>query len=179
MRSRVLAGERPLPLGFKWPNREVPIAFINVSPYTSSSSSSSFSFSSSSSSSFSSSSRSSFPTSPSSPSPTSLLNDDSKKNIEKNDVNMNKIENISDDRNDYIIPYFIKQYESTSNSNSNYSTFISSSSSTSTSSSTTTSSTPSSTSFSYSNLAEAEVLCGVVQGFLDQGMTLDQVWNYI
>ena len=32
-----------------------------------------------------------------------------------------------------------------------------------------------SSSFSYSNAAEAEVLCGVVQGLLDKGITLDKV----
>ena len=32
VQSKVHASERPLPPGFNWPNKEVPVAFIDVSP---------------------------------------------------------------------------------------------------------------------------------------------------
>jgi hypothetical protein len=99
--------ERPLPLGFDWPNKRVPVVFIDVSPSPSTSSSSSFSSSTASES--------------ASPSLTPPVGS-------------------------------VLQYESYSSSNASKSK-----------------------SFSYSNLAEAEVLCGVVQGLLDKGTLLSQV----
>lgn len=107
--------ERPLPLGFNWPNKRVPVAFIDVSPSPSSSTSS---ISSSNSPSSLSASEDVSPLSPSLALPRSR----------------------------------ILQYESYSSSNASKSK-----------------------SFSYSNLAEAEVLCGVVQGLLDKGTLLSQV----
>jgi hypothetical protein len=102
--------ERPLPLGFDWPNKRVPVVFIDVSPSPSTSSPSSFS-------SFSSSAASESASPSLTPPVGSVL-----------------------------------QYESYSSSNASKSK-----------------------SFSYSNLAEAEVLCGVVQGLLDKGTLLSQV----
>ena len=95
--------ERPLPLGFDWPNKRVPVVFIDVAPSPSSSSSSFYS----------------------APALDSTLSPPLRS---------------------------IVQFESYSSSNASKSK-----------------------SFSYSNLAEAEVLCGVVQGLLDKGTLLSQV----
>ena len=192
MRSGVRAGDRPLPDGFKWPNKQVPVAFIDVSPPL---------FSPTSSSSSSSSSTSSFSSSSSTSSSTPAFDQslDSNQEGEKSDeklTDLDRVEGKRDDKVDEkrekeelaqndIDPFIIKQFESSGTSTTDSffpSSFSSSSSPSSTSSSSSSSSTSSSsssssssTSFSYSNFAEAEVLCGVVQGFLDRGMELDKV----
>ena len=159
MRSRVGPADRPLPLGFDWPNKKVPVVFINVSPsnpissspFSSSSSSSSSSFfppsSSSSSSSFSSSFSFAASTSKSSQYSSSATTNDNIKNDINDDSNNN---NNTNDKARNNINKQLFQYENSNSANT-------------------------SSSFSYSNLAEAEVLCGVVQGLLDQGVTLNEV----
>ena len=132
MRSRVGPEERPLPLGFDWPNKNVPVAFIDISSAT----------------------KTTFPSSSSTPS-TPIerpLSEDLQTNA----------------------PSLSPSYSSSSSSSSTVQsmdytgytgTFTLESSN----------SVNSSKSFSYSNAAEADVLCRVVQGLLKKGVTLDQV----